>query len=79
MYNAHRIYGPVRLPLLTANWEVLGVYDDKFKKGQCGSATCDGLFTRWREIAPLRHYEYQPVVVLHNVRTTPCNAIGGSI
>jgi hypothetical protein len=79
MYNAHRIYGPVRLPLLTANWEVLGVYDDKFKTDQCGSATCDGLFTRWREIAPLRHYEFQPVLVLRNQRTTPCSTVAGNV
>lgn len=71
-YNAHRIYGPVRLPMLTANWEVLGVYDALRQplQGLCGTATCQGLF---------KHFEaqalagiYQPVIVLRNQRTTPC-------
>jgi hypothetical protein len=79
MYNAHRIYGPVRLPLLTANWEVLGVYDVRYKTDQYGRTTCDGLFSRWREIAPLRHYEFQPVIVMRNLRTTPCSGVGGSV
>jgi hypothetical protein len=26
IFNAGRVYGPVRFPLTTANWEVLGVY-----------------------------------------------------
>lgn len=72
MYNAHRIYGPVRLPLLTANWEVLGVYDASYKVGVCGTATCEGLFPRWQEKAPLKHFEFQPIIVLRNLRTSPC-------
>ena len=26
VFNSHRVYGPIRLPLLTANFDVLGVY-----------------------------------------------------
>lgn len=72
MYNAHRIYGPVRLPLLTANWEVLGVYDASYKVGTCGKPTCEGLFARWEQKAPPKFFEFQPVIALRNVRTSPC-------
>jgi hypothetical protein len=73
MYNAHRIYGPVRFPLLTANWEVLGVHDARYKNSDCGKGTCQGLFARWEQIAPVRHFNFQPIVVLRNLRTTPCD------
>ncbi|KAJ1481085.1 hypothetical protein T484DRAFT_1808713 [Baffinella frigidus] len=26
VFNAHRIYGPQRLPLLTKGWDMLGLY-----------------------------------------------------
>lgn len=72
-YNAHRIYGPVRLPLLTANWEVLGVFDADIKGDQCGSSTCNDLFAQWRKKAPPGHWGFQPVIVMRNMRTTPCS------
>jgi hypothetical protein len=77
-YNAHRIYGPVRLPLLTANWAVLGVFDNEFKIDQCGVATCDGLFSRWRSRAPLGDYNFQPVLVMRNMRMSPCTGFGAA-
>lgn len=73
MFNAHRMYGPVRLPLLTANWEVLGVYDARYRSSECGKGTCQGLFACFEQIAPVRTFEFQPVVVLRNLRTTPCD------
>jgi hypothetical protein len=55
-YNAHRIYGLFRLPLMTANWEVLEVlevYKQKYRAGECGVQTCDDLFAHWQGAAPL--------------------------
>lgn len=71
-YNAHRIYGPVRLPLMTANWEVLGVYDANVKRDQCGGSTCNDVFARWRKVS-LGNFGFQPVIVMRNMRTTPCS------
>jgi hypothetical protein len=72
-YNAHRIYGFMRLPLMTAGWEVVGVYERGYSKpGQCGNQTCDGLFSHWQKAASPGHAGMQPLVVLRNRRTTPC-------
>jgi hypothetical protein len=52
-FNAHRIHGPVRYPLLTANWQVVGVYDYQnasYTEGECGEDTCVGIFTRWQSL-----------------------------
>lgn len=68
-YNAHRIYGFVRLPLLTANWEVLGVYESDYRVGVCGVSTCAGLYSHWDQ---KKLWAGQPVVVLRNLRITPC-------
>ena len=48
VWNAHRIYGPVRLPMLLDGWEICGTYgydDTSFKR-------------------PLGNYDNQPVFVL---------------
>lgn len=71
-YNAHRIYGFVRLPIVTANWEVLGVYEEGSAPGVCGMQTCQGVYERWKKKAPPGNYAFQPLVVLRNLRTTPC-------
>lgn len=71
-YNAHRIYGFVRLPIVTANWEVLGVYEEGDAKKLCGMQTCEGVYERWKQKAPLGEFNFQPLVVLRNLRTTPC-------
>lgn len=71
-YNAHRIYGFIRLPLVTANWEVVGVYEQDSAAGSCGLQTCHGVFDRWNKKAPIGSYGFQPVVVLRNLRTSPC-------
>lgn len=71
-YNAHRIYGFVRLPMVTANWEVLGVYEQNSKAGSCGMQTCRGVVERWKQKAPLGVDVFQPVIVLRNRRTQPC-------
>lgn len=65
-----RVY---RYPLLTANWEVLGIYDARYKGAECGKGTCQGLFARWEAIAPARKFDFQPIVVMRNLRTTPCD------
>lgn len=74
--NAHRIYGPVRYPLLTAKWAVVGAYDYQnatyADDGQCGQETCAGMFTRWQPKVAVLGSVFQPVVVLRNSRTTPC-------
>jgi hypothetical protein len=71
-YNAHRIYGLVRLPMMTANWEVVGVYEQDHTAGVCGVQTCQGLISRWQQKAPVGAYGFQPLVVLRNMRTAPC-------
>lgn len=71
-YNAHRIYGLVRLPMLMSNWEVLGVYEQDHTSGMCGTQTCQDLYGRWQQKAPVGSSKFQPVVVLRNLRTMPC-------
>lgn len=75
-FNAHRIYGFVRLPLLTANWDILGVYhkDGTEKQAMCGVQTCHGLYEYWKQAAPPGTYDLQPVIVMRNSHTSPCNA-----
>lgn len=61
VWNAHRIYGPSRLPLLTANWELLGGWDD------------GGWIKDWNKLwsfVPQRLS--QPLLVLRNRRSDPC-------
>jgi hypothetical protein len=77
-YNAHRIYGPVRLPLMSANWEVLGVFDAGAKGDQCGRSTCTDLFAHWRKAVPSAASWFQPVIVMRNMRTAPCSAARGA-
>ena len=36
VFNAHRVYGPLRLALATANFEVLGVFGTDFRLKLCG-------------------------------------------
>lgn len=71
-YNAHRIYGFARLPLITANWEVLGVYNNGHRAGVCGVQRCEGLYQHWQQAAPGGTYTMQPVVVMRNRRNQPC-------
>lgn len=70
-YNAHRIYGCVRLPMLTANWEVLRGYGKAQASGMCGMHTCEGIYSRWQRV-PVADFGFQPLVVLRNLRLTPC-------
>ena len=42
VWNAHRVYGPMRLALATANFELLGVYGDAFRLKLCGPAPKTG-------------------------------------
>lgn len=72
VYNAHRVYGPVRLPMLTANWEVVGVYDHKNSGSLCGKATCEDIFLRWQQQVPLGTV-FQPVIVVRNQRPSSCD------
>lgn len=61
VFNAHRIYGPIRLPMLTANFLVLGVITgDKIRR----------LNQLWADVPSIS--SSQPVVVLHNARHRPC-------
>jgi hypothetical protein len=61
VFNAHRIYGPVRLPMLAANFEVLGVVTDD---------TVRALDELWHD--PPGSTFSQPVAVLRNARHRPC-------
>ncbi len=61
VFNAHRIYGPVRLPMLAANFEVLGVVTDD---------TVRDLDQLWHD--PPGATFSQPVAVLRNARHRPC-------
>ena len=61
VWNAHRIYGPYRLPLLTANFEVVGAYDD-------GGWVQD--YNKIWSYSPGRLA--QPLLVLKNKRKDPC-------
>ena len=71
-YNAHRIHGFIRLPLLTADWEVLGVYERNYRPGECGIKTCNGLHSYFSQSAAPGVFSFQPVVVLRNLRSAPC-------
>lgn len=65
-FNAHRLYGPLRYPLLTANWRPIDIiYDKKVDSG----AFCDNLWDDYRQIRGGDH----PVIVLQNVRSSPCS------
>ena len=62
VWNAHRIYGPARLPLLTANWELLGAWDES---GWVKD------FNKFWSFSPQRLS--QPLLVLKNRRSEPCS------
>ena len=64
-WNAHRIYGPIRFPLMTANFEVVGMFN---RRGQ-RIALYPYLQDLFESQPGTRQ---QPVVVLRNKRTTPC-------
>jgi Caenorhabditis protein of unknown function, DUF268 len=64
-WNAHRIYGPVRTPMMTAGWEVLGVYEGATKEPIDHRA----MWKRWP--SPLSR---QPVIVLKNTKGLSCEA-----
>lgn len=51
VWNAHRIYGKIRLPMLIKDWECIDIFSEQ-------SITLDGLPSAW----PVR----QPVLVLKN-------------
>lgn len=73
-YNAHRIYGAVRLPLMTADWEVLGAYEAGRNGSECGTGTCNGMWDHWAKKSPVGEPGFQPVLVLRNRRATPCRS-----
>ena len=60
VYNVHRIYGPTRLPMLTANFKVLNVFGP-------GNKTFSELMSLDVGV------HSQPTIVLQNMRHTPCN------
>ena len=60
VFNAHRIYGPMRLPMLTANFKVLNVFGP-------GNKTLSELMLQ--DVGA----HSQPTIVLQNMRHTPCN------
>ncbi|KAK9833323.1 hypothetical protein WJX81_006455 [Elliptochloris bilobata] len=61
VFNAHRIYGPIRLPMLTANFVVVGVItSDRVRH----------LNQLWADAPSIS--SSQPVVVLQNLRDQPC-------
>ena len=61
VFNAHRIYGPIRLPMLTSNFVVVGVVT---------SATMRHLNQLWGDVPGVS--SSQPVAVLQNSRDQPC-------
>ena len=61
VFNAHRIYGRVRLPMMTANFEVLQVVRN---------ASVTHLGELWDQIPGV--HGPQPVIVLRNMRHEPC-------
>lgn len=61
-WNAHRIYGAWRKPLLTANWIVLGFFQDKMLSFE------GDVLPIWKRYV-YRHF----VVVLRNARGSACN------
>ncbi|KAG2493802.1 hypothetical protein HYH03_008021 [Edaphochlamys debaryana] len=62
-WNAHRVYGPVRLPLLLANFEVLGAY--------WAGQSFHGDFAGFWEAMPERCEEQHVTQPLFVLRTTP--------
>jgi len=61
VWNAHRIYGPWRLPLLTAGWELVGGWDGEWIQD-------------WNKYwGMLPQQLAQPLLVLKNRRTSPCS------
>jgi hypothetical protein len=65
IWNVHRLYGPVRLPLVTANWEVVAVYGLEDKKGDFDMTPIFLNDDNWT-------HKNQLVAVLRNRRTKPC-------
>jgi hypothetical protein len=61
VWNAHRIYGPWRLPLLTAGWELVGGWDGAWIKD----------WNKYWSMSP--QALSQPVLVLKNRRSSPCS------
>ena len=61
VFNAHRIYGRVRLPMMTANFEVLHVVR---------SLSVMHLSELWERTPGVD--TTQPVIVLRNMRHKPC-------
>ena len=61
VFNVHRIYGRVRLPMMTANFEVLQVVRN---------ASVMHLGELWDQIPGV--LPAQPVIVLRNMRHEPC-------
>ena len=61
VFNAHRIYGPVRLPMMTANFEVIHVVR---------SLSVMHLSELWARTPGVD--TTQPVIVLRNMRHKPC-------
>ena len=60
VFNVHRIYGLMRLPMLTANFKVLNL-------------SIPGNMTLQELIALDVGTVVQPTIVLQNMRHTPCN------
>ena len=60
VFNVHRIYGLMRLPMLTANFKVLDVFSP-------GNKTLAELMGQ--DVGAVA----QPTIVLQNKRHTPCN------
>lgn len=67
VWNSHRIYGPARLPLVTANWDILGVYSTS------KVYNFEPIFGRPLSAEGHPHYT-QPVIVLQNKRQEPCKS-----
>ena len=60
VFNVHRIYGYIRLPMLTANFKVLNIFIP-------GNKTLNELMSL--DVGAVVH----PTIVLQNMRRTPCN------
>jgi hypothetical protein len=74
-WNAHRLYGPVRYPLLTANWKVLNVYSKDEELMACAN-NCAALWDYIKSrLHPSRTKAPTPnvVVVLENQRMSSCH------
>lgn len=57
VWNMHRIYGQIRLPLLLQHWKLLDVFADH------------RMYNRWSGCDCYKEGDYEPVLVLQN--TTP--------